>query len=105
MKIRVAEKNDYVLPGGVELPKGWELGQVLYDGKADGWSAAEGKYKRKSKLAIRWNGNLSRLKDRHGVLVERRGAAWFIVPDELENEIRRVLDSMKKSRQREGTDQ
>ena len=95
MIIKVREGN-YKYPEEVDTPRGrWNLRQVLYDGGADGWSVAEGTYDGETRLAIRWNGNLSRTKERYGFPVVRGKPVWFMVPDELENAIRRALRSIK----------
>lgn len=90
----------YVKPAAVISPKNrWRLTQVLYEGEAGGWAAAEGQWDENGRwgdvLAIRWNGT-------NGAPIgnpQSRGlATWFIVPAELEPAIRKKIAELQREK-------
>ena len=80
----------YIRPEQVTAPQNhWQLNNVLYDGGADGWSAAEGLWDGERALALRWNGNDNQEK---GNPISSGHPTWFIVPEELEGVMSAVLE-------------
>ena len=87
----------YVKPGDVKSPQRfWRLHRVLHEGVEYDWAAAEGQWKDgdgvwRDRLAIRWNESPSR------PLGNRQSsghATWFIVPNELEKAVRKVIAAL-----------
>lgn len=83
----------YVDPNTVVSPKAsWVLKNVIYNsgpGKG-GWSVAEGLWEGDSCLGVRWNG--SSAEEGVGNPQSRGHATWFIIPEGLEDAIRREVD-------------
>ena len=70
----------------------WEYGRVLYNGLQGSWSVAEGFYDGEPRLGIRWNGDDN---DPEYPSFPKLGRAlWFIVPRELEESVRTVVEIM-----------
>ena len=92
----------YIKPKDVGSPKSyWLLRKVLYDGGEFQWSVAEGQWKDDSRwkecLALRWNGGPGGEK---GNPQSRGYPTWFIVPDDLEEAIREVIDQINSKSSR-----
>lgn len=81
--------HSYVPPVDVTSPKGrWKLVRVLSDGGPNSWSAAEGRWDDEPRLAIRWNGGDG---GRLGSPQSRGLPTWFVVPPEIEPDLRECL--------------
>ena len=87
----------YVKPEDVKSPvRFWRLHRVLHEGVEDDWAAAEGQWKDgdevwRDRLAIRWNGTSDWPL---GNPQSSGHATWFIVPNELEKAVRKVIASL-----------
>ncbi len=88
----------YVDPSTVDSPKAsWKLKSVIYNSspRQGGWSAAEGEWEGSPCLGVRWNGSDS---DNGVGNPQSRGyATWFIVPDGLEDVIRREIEFLSQT--------
>lgn len=84
----------YVDPQTVLSPRARlrEVIEVLYDGGADGWSAAELDWDGERHLGLRWNGGDD---SAVGNPQSRGQATWFIVPEPLAITIRARLQEMR----------
>lgn len=78
----------YTKPIEVTNRKRWKWKNTLYDGGPGGWAAAEGIWDHRKRLALRWNGTDEKP---IGNPQSRAKASWFIVPDELEDSVRRTI--------------
>ena len=86
----MSEDAHYIPPQEVTTPAAyWELHEVLYDGGAEGWSAAEGTWNGKPCVALRWN--VSEAKSPRGFPNVRGLPTWFVVPDDLADIIRAAI--------------
>src|SRR6266568_6488821 len=83
----------YVDPITVVSPKvSWRLKEVIYNSSPGqgGWSAAEGEWDGDPCLGVRWNGSDN--EEGVGNPQSRGHATWFIIPDGLEDAIRREIE-------------
>lgn len=86
----------YINPEDVVAPKSsWKLKKVIHNTKQGGWSAAEGSWDEREVLALRWNGSDS--ETGVGNPQSRGHATWFVVPDELESGLRKVIEQLADS--------
>ena len=81
----------YTEPNEVTNRKRWKWKDTLYDGGPGAWAAAEGNWDGRPRLALRWNGTDEKP---IGNPQSSAKASWFIVPDELEDSVRRAIREM-----------
>lgn len=88
----------YINPASVISPKhSWGSNhQVLWDGGDSSWSAADGLWEDKPCLALRWNGSEGH--DGIGNPQSRGNPTWFIVPSQLEKDMRQTIRAIAESR-------
>lgn len=88
----------YIDPSTVDSPKAsWKLKTVIYNSSPGqgGWSAAEGEWEGSPCLGVRWNGSNS--EEGVGNPQSRGYATWFIIPDGLEDAIRREIEFLSQT--------
>jgi hypothetical protein len=88
----------YIDPNTVISPKdSWKLKSVIFNSRPGqgGWSAAEGEWEGSPCLGIRWNGSSA---DKGVGNPQSRGhATWFIIPEGLDDVIRREIAFQSKT--------
>ena len=62
--------------------RGWKLREVIYENET--WSLVRGNYQGDDAVALRWN---SGGPSDNGFPVSRRQPVWFILPDELAEQV------------------
>ena len=91
----------YVDPEEVVSPKNSVRDiHVVYDRGPvpHSWSVAKLKWKERDSVAIRWNGDEE---SAVGLPQSRGNATWFIVPEELSEEVLRAAQELRKGKQQE----
>jgi hypothetical protein len=89
----------YIDPETVDSPKAsWKLTQVIYNSSPGlgGWSAAEGEWEGDPCLGVRWNGDKSEAVG-VGNPQSRGYPTWFIIPEGLEDAIRREIKFLNET--------
>ena len=92
----------YVDPSTVQSPKGLvEDVEVLYDkGPQEfSWSIAKLKWDKRPAVGIRWNGEVAQ--PGCGTPQSRGNATWFILPDEVANEVIEAAKRLDRSKEDE----
>lgn len=88
----------YIDPETVDSPKAsWKLTKVVYNSSPGqgGWSVAEGDWEGDPCLGVRWNGDES--EPGVGNPQSRGYPTWFIVPEGLEDAIRREIKFLNET--------
>lgn len=87
----------YIDPATVLSPKdAWELTSVLWNTGQGDWSLAQGTWNKNPCLAMRWNGSDGI--EGIGNPQSRGHPTWFIIPDDLEDAIRKEADLLHQIR-------
>ena len=84
----------YIRPEDVTAPQSrWRLQRVIHSGGESEWSVAEGYWDNEPCVAIRWNGKDDK---RLGFPISGSTAVWFIVPEEMEDDVRKAAERAAK---------
>ena len=88
----------YIDPIDVISPKhSWGSNhKILWNGGDGDWSAAEGLWESKPCLALRWNGSAKY--EGIGSPQSRGNPTWFIVPRQLESDLRQTIYAIAESK-------
>ncbi len=89
----------YIDPSTVQSPKGLvEDIDVIYDKGPthSSWSIAKLKWDKKPSVGIRWNGEID--KPGSGTPQSRGNATWFIVPNEIADEVLKLASSLESQK-------
>ena len=83
----------YTDPSTVYTPKGriTDL-KVLHDGGQDSWSLATMKWDGAEVIGMRWNGGMNNGKPTVGNPQSRGKPTWFVLPSEVGDAIKKMLD-------------